>query len=511
MTERRRWSWLPLFAVLALLLGGCRARHQVIATLSTYEGQVQRDQLGEVGQWQSASVGAQFVIGEGVRTRARSTASLRLFEKDQLSLEPNTVLRFLDRPSQPGHARIALELGQVTLQAAEGVLELETELGTARIAPHGQMRLTKAGGATQLEVTIGSAEVLRNGEHWKLDVGDAMDVRFEAPIRREASPAVPSASAATLAASPPADSASAEPEGPTQDKPADGKTLGPAGAAVARLAQGPAQVDLLVHAGDSLVIHDPYPPTAVGIPVPSCAAGAVLTVDPGRASPRETSGSAQVSAELGPGSHRYVVRCLNAAGERTQKVGEGTIAVVADAGVRQLAKTAPATDVDTDGRRYTVLYQSVLPSIAVRWPGAPPASSYVLQVSSPSGTRSLSTSRASHAFASGALGEGDHVVSFEAGGRRSPATQIAIRFDNAAPTASITSPADGSFAPGQAVTVAGAALPGWTVSVGGETLTQDAQNRFSTTLAAPAGLGALAIRFARSERGVHYYLRHCAR
>jgi hypothetical protein len=509
--ERRLSRWLPLLAVLASLLAGCRARHDVVATLSGYEGQVQRDRLAEVGKWKSASIGAEFVIGDGVRTGARSTAALRLFEKDQLSLEPNTVLRFLDRPSRPGQARVALELGQVTLQAAEGVLELETELGTARIAPHGQMRLTKTGSATQLEVTIGSAEVLRNGEHWKLDVGDAMDVRFESPLRHGTSPASPASSAAALSATPPTDSASPAPAHEPDEKPADGKTPGPAGAAVARLTAGPARVDLLVHAGDSIVIHDPHPPAAVGIPVSSCAAGAVLTVDPTRSTPRETSGTTQVSAELGPGSHRYVVRCLNAAGERAEKVAEGTISVIADAGVRQLAKTAPATEVDTDGRRYTVLYQSVLPRISVRWPEAPAAPGYELHVSSASGTRTFSTSRASHAFAAGALAEGDHVVSFEAAGRRSPSTQIAIRFDNAAPTASIASPAEGSFGAGQAVLVAGAALPGWTVSVGGETLTQDAQNRFSATLAAPAGLGALAIRFARPERGVHYYLRRCAR
>jgi len=510
VTERRRLPWLSLLAMLALLLIGCRARRDVVATLSSYEGQVQRDALAEIGKWQAASVGAQFVIGEGVRTGARSTAKLRLFEKDQLSLEPKTVLRFLDHASRPGRARVALELGQVTLQAADGVLELETELGTARIAPHGQMRLTNAGDATRLEVTIGSAEVLRNGEHWQLEVGDAMDVRFESPLRHETSPPVPGGSAAP-SSTPPADSASPSADGPSSEKPGDGKTSLPAGAALARLTPGPTQVDLLVHAGDSLAIHDPHPPSAVGIPVPSCATGAVLTVDPGRSHPRETSGTTQVSAELGPGSHRYVVRCLNAAGERTEKVGEGTISVIADAGVRQLAKTAPATDVDTDGRRYTVLYQSVLPSISVRWPEAPAAPSYLLQVSSPSGTRSLSTSRASHAFAAGALGEGEHVVSFEAGGRRSLPTQIAIRFDNAAPTASITSPAEGGFSAGQAVLVAGAALPGWTVSVGGETLSQDAQNRFSATLAAPSGVRALAIRFARPERGVHYYLRRCAR
>jgi hypothetical protein len=270
-------------------------------------------------------------------------------------------------------------------------------------------------------------------------------------------------------------------------------------------------VDLVVGAGDSLVIHDPKPPTAIGVLAGGrCARGAVLTIDPGRAKPRETAGDAQVSGEFGAGSHRYVVRCLETDGKRGVKVGEGSISVLADAGSRQLAKTAPATDVETDGRRYTVLYQSLLPRISVRWPGAPAAPSYTLRVTSPNGSRSFSAASASYGFAPGALIEGEHTLSFEAAGARSRPTGLAIRFDNAAPTASIASPAEGGFGAGQQVLVAGTALPGWTVSVGGETLAQDAQNRFSATVASPAGLGALAIRFAQPQRGVHYYLRRSA-
>jgi hypothetical protein len=58
--------------------------------------------------------------------------------------------------------------------------------------------------------------------------------------------------------------------------------------------------------------------------------------------------------------------------------------------------------------------------------------------------------------------------------------------------------------------VSGAALPGFSVSVGGKELAQDGQSRFSEQLTAPAGQRALAIRFSQPGRGVHYYLRRSA-
>jgi hypothetical protein len=507
MSDARKLWFLAALGLTLLLAVGCRSRGETVATLSGFKGTVQRDHVGAVAKWEATSVGTTFVVGEAVRTAVKSTATLRLFEKDQLSLEPSTVLRFLERPSNRRRARVALELGEVSLHAADDALEVETELGTARIAPHAEVRLTRQGDATKLEVTIGTAEILRNGERWELEVGDAMDVHSERPLRRVPEAATSASVAAPAASVPePASSATTAPE-------QAGATTPEAlpNAVKEKLSRGPERVELVVRAGDSVVIHDPRPPTAVGVLAGgSCATGALLSIDPGRA-PQETLGDAQVAGRFGAGSHRYSVRCLTATGERGEKVGEGTISVVSDAGSRQLAKTAPATTVETDGRRYTVLYQSLLPRISARWPAAPVAPGYTLQVTSPNGTKSFATSTPSYAFPAGALVEGEHQLTFEGNGVRSRVTSLAIRFDNAAPTASITSPADGSFAPGQQVLVAGTALPGWTVSVGSETLAQDSQSRFSATVASSANLGAIAIRFAQPKRGVHYYLRRCGR
>jgi hypothetical protein len=152
-----------------------------------------------------------------------------------------------------------------------------------------------------------------------------------------------------------------------------------------------------------------------------------------------------------------------------------------------------------------------LPRISVRWPNPPAASSYTLQVASSGGkSESHSSSAASYSFASGALREGVHRLTFDAGAAgHSKTTTLELRFDNAAPTATLTSPGNG-FAPGSTVTVAGVALDGWTISAGGKELPLDAQLRFSGEVTAPSGEHALAVQFVHPRRGLHYYLRRAA-
>jgi hypothetical protein len=499
-----RWCELATVSLLGCAVGlaGCRAREQVVATLERSSGQVQRDGHASVGTWVPAANGVTFVIGDGVRTGDQATADLRLFGKSQLSLEPKTMLRFLARPSDPKHARLELEMGQVIVSTDDEGLELETEFGAAQIDAHGRVRLVREAAGTRLEVLIGSAEIVREPERLKLSAGDTVQGRAGQPLQalKNAPSSAPAASAPPIAS---AAAAAAERDGAPED-----------GGAVPGLAfaRGPALVDLVIGAGEAIVVHDPRPPTAIGVATGGrCPERAIVAVDPGRPRAKETLGDTTVGIELGPGSHRYVLHCLDASGVKGPKVAEGSVSVIADAGSRQIAKTAPLTSLDADGRNYTVLYQSLLPKIAMRWPSAPAAPSYSLSLSSPNGTKALTLKSASTAFASGALSEGEHRFAFEGGGARSRTTSVTIRFDNAAPTATIASPADGSFVAGSSVTVSGTALPGWSVSVAGTTLNQDAQSRFSEQVTAPAGLRALAVRFTQPQRGVHYYLRRGAR
>jgi hypothetical protein len=256
---------------------------------------------------------------------------------------------------------------------------------------------------------------------------------------------------------------------------------------------------LLLGPGDSLIIHDPKPPTAIGFASSRCTD--LLVLDLGKK--RETIGKGRVSAAFPAGAQRYRLRC----DADKAAFAEGTINVVRDAGSRRLSSAAPANQIDTDGRRYTILYQNLLPKLSVRWPNPPAAGPFSLNLRSQGKTRKLTSGTPSQALASGTLGEGSHELWFEAGGQRSRTTTVVVQFDNAAPTASISSPPEQGFARGATVPVSGMALPGWTVSVAGRELSQDSQQRFSADVQAPGDVRALLIRFSHPQRGVHHYLR----
>jgi hypothetical protein len=165
--------------------------------------------------------------------------------------------------------------------------------------------------------------------------------------------------------------------------------------------------------------------------------------------------------------------------------------------------------VNTDGREYTVLYQNLLPQVTVRWPNAPQGGSYTLVVTSSGKTHRVTSASANHSFASGRLGEGSHSFQWmTSSGRKSRPSRATIRFDNAAPKASIVSPANGGFGPGASVAVSGIALPGWQVRAQGETLAMDGQQRFSGTV--QSGPRGIILQFSHPDRGVHYYLRRAS-
>jgi ferric-dicitrate binding protein FerR (iron transport regulator) len=275
--------------------------------------------------------------------------------------------------------------------------------------------------------------------------------------------------------------------------------------------RGPDYADFRIVAGESCVVHDPKPPSVVGLESSKRCEGSAVVELGGGSNKTEVVGDKTLNVALRPGSHPYVVRCLNAEGEGTEEVARGSITVMSDAGTRRLPTQAASSVIDADGRNYVVMYQNQLPSVTVRWPRAPGASSFVLTIKPPHGSaQTITTGAPQHTFVSGKLTEGTHQFTFEGGGVRAKPTTVEIRFDNATPAASIASPADSSFGAGAQVSVAGTSLPGSTVSVAGVELKQDDQHRFSGDVPAPASDRALAIRFVHPQRGTHYYLRRAS-
>ena len=160
---------------------------------------------------------------------------------------------------------------------------------------------------------------------------------------------------------------------------------------------------------------------------------------------------------------------------------------------------------DADGRPYSVLYQTLLPEIVLRWPRASGGGPYTIDVQRGTTVRHVSTPTPSHTFASGEIGEGTSSLVFRgADGSRSPPTTLHIRFDNTTPIASVRSPAPGASL-SSPVHVAGTVADGATVSIGGTAVAVDHASRFEADV--PTSAGCVAIRVALAGRGVHYYLR----
>jgi len=294
--------------------------------------------------------------------------------------------------------------------------------------------------------------------------------------------------------------------------PGQSGSLDAAGVAVADI-KAPSAADVTVPGGESPVVHSPRGAAAVRIRFDgACSGDALVDVGAGRATRTMFVGGAlsAVVVPLGVGSYRYRVRCVDAGvpGEARQT---GTIQILRDGGAAPLPRSAPHDFIDADGRKYSVLYQNVLPQITVRWPHAPDqpsslhlerAAGKVETVHAPSGTAVLPA---------GAVEEGSYRLWFEAdadAAKRSPDTTLKIAFDNAAPAAEVLQPVDGQ-APGDTVHVAGIAVEGAQVSVNGVAVQLDPEFRFRGDVPAPTTGGdrSIAIRIAHPLRGVHYYLR----
>lgn len=611
--------------------GGCDSS-AVIAELTAAEGQVARDLAASVGQWTGAKAGAEFVVGDGLKTGAASKAGLELAAGGKVEVESETIIRFRDGIPGASAPGLAVELGNAAVFAGNEAVRVATDVGQAIVEKGGALRVTAHEGAVRFAVAVGrvrfepedgTPRVLEKGEAIEVGIGTAvldptLDARRDAAA--DAAPEEPPVDG-DIAAS--VDGSGASVKGPqTKDwkqlqpgpavletgsvmKLARGtrvavsrggqsatlvgagefllgahpgqlvevragsaaltganravRITAPGGAIVAEAgavaeigvsrsttrvsvaartveihardekftvgagqsatlaAEGTLEVqgrsldyaDILLGAGQSAILHDPHPPTAVGLATSSaCPAGALVTLFRGKREAARARAQAQPSVLVPSGAYTYRIRCVEEGVLADADAATGRLTVVADSGTSAIPRSAPATRVDVDGRTYTVLYQNRLPQISVVWSRPPSAPGYTLSLSSGGATRTIDVGSPSYTFKSGALAEGRHRMRFvTAAGAKSKTTTLDIRFDNAAPKATLRTPPDGSFAPGAQVRVSGMALPGWKVSVAGKALPVDGQYRFSANVSAPTQQRALAVTFSHPSRGTHYYLR----
>ncbi len=272
----------------------------------------------------------------------------------------------------------------------------------------------------------------------------------------------------------------------------------------------------IMSGGESATLHTTRVPTPVLVRVdPACGAGAYVEVARGGRflpvgladAPEEGAQERAVVLSFGDGSHAYRVRCPDqpAAGS------SGEVRIRRDSGAVRLPRTPGRNALHADGRRYSVLYQNLLPELTLDWPEAPAGEALTLKVrEGKDRLDEIAVGTSSYTFSSGKLGDGTYGFWFEV--QRDPRlrsleTTVRIAFDNAAPTAEIHEPDDGVLPADGKVVVSGVAVEGVRVSVGATAIPLDAQYRFRGEVAVSPGDRFIAIRIAHPTRGVDYYLR----
>jgi hypothetical protein len=388
------------------------------------------------------------------------------------------------------------------------VVQPKSRVSLRRVGPQRLVYRVELG-AARLQSAQGGSRVLQRGAVVEVGIGLA--------VLEKSGPAVAAAktASASTAGQPAAPAATQSPQAltasaavpPAAESPQELAASAERGR-VAAIGAGPAHPSVIAAAGESFTVHAARVPIAVAFDVGArCPGEAVLVLD-GRPRAR----GRRVSALVPAGKHAYGLRCVLADGTLAPGPAlTGSVTALRDAGTAQLPRRAPTAFVDADGKTYTVLYQNHLPRIELRWPGAPASARYLVHVEPGVKRAPLSSRKPEHAFASGALGEGRHALYFTTpDGARSKTATLEIRFDNAAPKASVSTPRDGSFAPGANVKVAGVALPGWQVTLPTGTLALDRQFRFVGTATTSEAQPDIALRFSSPRGGVHYYVRRAS-
>jgi hypothetical protein len=505
-----RWVWA---LYLTSLWGSCaacscrRGNAGEIARLVDLRGSVVRDFAAIPNDWKPAAIDQVLSIGDGVHTAADGSARVRFLRGGTLTLGADTLVRFLLRGDATKGQRISIETGLAEIEPGDDSLLFDTRFGPLSIERGSTVRVTTAGDRLRFQVLVGGAVFERDGGAVVARPGDVFVVDIGGIVIEKVG-------------SEPADT---KPE-PRDLAPDGGQGSGPEhrpsaempSASLAPEMASASHVDVAVEAGESSTIHDVRAPTAVRILTSGICAGDALVeiADPRKRYKRAplATASSGSTVMLAVGVHPYRVRCVDGQTVIASPVTTGTLRIVKDSGAARISRTAPRNVIEADGRRYRVLYQSVLPELTFRWPTAPSAPSFTLHVAAARGAAiSAAAERATHSFKSGALAEGSYLFWFEADdGRRtrSPTSNLRIDFDNAAPAAEIQSPpARASEGPvGGMVAVAGIAVEGATVGVDGTSLRLDSQQRFRAEIPVE-GRSALAIRIGHPSRGIHYYVR----
>ena len=170
-------SLLLLYLLLTTLQGcdrcGCGEASDHLAELVETQGEIQRDWAKKLNKWRSASIGAVFDVGDGVRAKARSEAVLKLSEGSFARLKANSMIRFLRTMPGSRSKGIDLQQGEAEIEVGSESLQLVSSIGEATLEAGSRVRLHKSNKGIRT-LSPKSAEKLRL---WPVNINSFVVIR----------------------------------------------------------------------------------------------------------------------------------------------------------------------------------------------------------------------------------------------------------------------------------------------------------------------------------------------
>ena len=267
-------------------------------------------------------------------------------------------------------------------------------------------------------------------------------------------------------------------------------------------------LQVVVGADSAFTVHDPRGATALQFSFAGkCGGGGTIEMDtdPRFRTARITGGkdSANILADAGAYSYRLTCGGGNA-------VASGRIIVRRDSGTRPLPKETSVNQLDADGRKYTISYQSLIPNVKIKAPGG--GSKYKLHLATGGVDEVVESNKPLITVDGKKLKEATYTYWVEKDGvKQDKVSTLTIDFDQTAPQVYISDPPNGKPFTAD-VKIGGAVLPGWSVKVEGVEIPVDkSSRRFNASVGPPQGAVALAIRLSHPQRGIHYYMRRAGK
>jgi hypothetical protein len=476
--------------VLAACSTTCHDPDQLAELAARVGSEIERDEASTQGKWHDARLGTLFRVGDGLRTGGHSSAELALLPSGTANVSPHSVVRFMATPPRDPSRHVALELGELEVQAEQIDLDVHTPRAVAMVSRGSKLKLSMRDGRERFDLVVGRVVLSYAGTKRALTPSQPVELN----AANELVAAMPSALDAGAEAGHP-DALPVVASLPDAGDAEAAAAPSPAQAATSRLPVASSPTALRLRAIEPATLHVASTPVDVFLPADACGAGGQLSLD-GQPLPR--AGAVSLTA----GNHRVLLVCADGSKH------EARLLVKRDPARLELPKRAQSVRVEADGRRYTVRYQNLLPDLTFVWPGEADASPYTLVVRSGQRELTRSLAAAEHVLAGAALGEGEHKFWFrDANGRSSKPTTLRLAFDNTARSAYLSRPLEGSEVTSAPLLVEGAALVASKVSVEGTLAKLDEQGRFREEVQLTLDQKAVSVRVEHPSSGVHYYLR----